>query len=715
MGIIAELQRRNVFRVGIAYLVLGWLMIQVTATVSPALNLPEWMLGAVTWLGIIGFPFALLFAWAFELTPDGLKRENEVDRSESITDHTGRKVDFVVIGMLVLALLFMVLDNYVLVDTPPEPAAALEEQPDVLAHESVYDSIGVLPFANMSNDPEQDYFSDGIAEELLNALAKLKKLHVASRTSSFAFKGQNQNISDIGNQLKVDTMLEGSVRRSGSRLRITAQLIEVENGYHLWSETYDRELTDVFAVQDELTAAIVDALKIHLDVGEEIGSAAISNNVEAFDAYLKGRHAIRLRTSESVAEAISQFEAAIKLEPTFADALARLAQAVLLSVAYGDTPEESANTRAGELLDRALKLNPDLAEAHTGKGYMLSNSNECGQAIISFDRALATNPELVEALHWKALCLQNMGRLQEARVLWQRAHFLEPQHAAVFSGLSGLQITYGIAVDLNTEIAKEHFPRRYLLYQMDKAYRDNRTAEVNRLSRTEPQDSMLANWELRTNLRLKQKDDELIQEHFEKLGNVGHDFYMLNQILYGDFEEAERHLKSLVPGTLTFTSDELYLGFVQYRSGNLAEAEARLSRGLIDASSPIGGSFNDTAWSNVQLWLSLADTFQRNGKREPALLIISRINDYIKQLKDSGATTGYKMSEARLRILENKHELAVSLISDAKVAGKFRWYWFDDPVISQLATNPEFIMLKAEVGAHIDAERAKLGWPPAGF
>ena len=357
MGFIAELKRRNVFRVGVAYLVLGWVVIQVTDIVSPALNLPDWTLPMVTWFGVIGFPFALLFAWAFELTPEGIKREHEVDRTQS---------------------------------------------------------IAVLPFTDMSAGQDQESFSDGIAEELLNALAKLKNLRVAARTSSFAFKGRQQDITEIGNKLKVDTVLEGSVRKSGTRLRITAQLIDVENGYHLWSETYDRELTDVFAVQDELTAAIVTALKVHLDMGEDTSTTSTIDNWEAYDAYLKGLHAIRQRTKESIALAIEHFEKAVQLEPNFAAAIAQQAQATLLMASYRMLSRGEAVEKGERLLARALTINPDLAEAHATKGFLLLENHQCVQALPSLDRAIALNPGLVKPWHWRALCLAVMGKLRES-------------------------------------------------------------------------------------------------------------------------------------------------------------------------------------------------------------------------------------------------------------------------------------------------------------
>ncbi|NCF72335.1 MAG: adenylyl cyclase, partial [Gammaproteobacteria bacterium] len=206
MNIFQELKRRNVFRVGIAYLLFAWVIIQVTDTVAPVMRLPEWTLALVTWFTIIGFPVALLFAWAFELTPDGIVRDKDVDHSQSITESTGQKINHVVVGLLVIAVVFLVVQNYVLTDDP-QPVADSVEPEDT---DGVYNSIGVLPFVNMSDDPSQEYFSDGISEELLNTLAKLKNLQVAARTSSFAFKGQNQDITNIGQQLNVDTVLEGS-------------------------------------------------------------------------------------------------------------------------------------------------------------------------------------------------------------------------------------------------------------------------------------------------------------------------------------------------------------------------------------------------------------------------------------------------------------------------------------------------------------------------
>ena len=259
MSFIAELKRRNVFRVAVAYGIVAWLLIEVAHTAFPTLQLPDWAPTLVTVLVIMGFPVALVIAWAFELTPEGIKRETAVDSADSITHQTGRKLDFIIIGVLAVAVVYFAVDKFVL-ETEPEPVAEGTEQVPAAEPVARERSIAVLPFVNMSSDPEQEYFSDGLSEEILNLLAKIPELKVIGRTSSFAFKGQNQDLRGIGQALGVNTVLEGSVRKSGERVRITAQLIDVSDGAHIWSESYDRTLTDIFAVQDNVAASIIDAL-----------------------------------------------------------------------------------------------------------------------------------------------------------------------------------------------------------------------------------------------------------------------------------------------------------------------------------------------------------------------------------------------------------------------------------------------------------------------
>ena len=272
MTFLAELKRRNVLRMAGLYLVAAWLITQVASTVLPAFDAPGWALRAVISTLVAGFLPMMILSWVFELTPEGLKRETEVDRSQSITPLTGKKLDQIIIVVLALALAYFAFDKFALA---PQRELVVRQQNeaevsaartrggiDALIHSYGDRSIAVMPFVNMSPDPEQEYFSDGISEELLNQLTRIAQLRVIARTSSFAYKGKEVKVEQIAKELNVAHILEGSIRRSGTKVRITAQLIRAADSSHLWSETYDREMTDIFAVQDEIAAAVVAQLKL---------------------------------------------------------------------------------------------------------------------------------------------------------------------------------------------------------------------------------------------------------------------------------------------------------------------------------------------------------------------------------------------------------------------------------------------------------------------
>ena len=299
MSFYAELKRRNVVRVGIAYVVIGWLLAQIAELAFDVISAPDWVLKSILVILLLGLPLALFFAWAFELTPEGLMLEKHVDRSQSITSQTGRKLDFVIIGVLVVAVGLLLVDKFLI----SEGVAPVDE---IVATES--HSIAVFPFVNMSGD--DDYFSDGLSEELLNLLAKIPGLKVAGRTSSFTFKGRNEDLREIGDALSVTKVLEGSVRRSGERLRITAQLINVADGFHIWSETYDRQMADIFDIQDEVANAITDALKLHLAPASD----RPTNNSEAYALHLEVLAQLDF-IDEDYPDLIDLLDRAIRLDP----------------------------------------------------------------------------------------------------------------------------------------------------------------------------------------------------------------------------------------------------------------------------------------------------------------------------------------------------------------------------------------------------------------
>jgi TolB-like protein len=294
LSLFVELKRRNVFRVGIAYMVASWVLLQIVDVISPVFELPEWAPKLIFVIMAIGLVPALVFAWAFEMTPEGLKKESEIDRSQMIVNQTGRKLNYITTSFLVLAVVLLLAERQL------RPTASEEVQPEPLAELEVVvteidKSIAVLPFVNMSSDAEQEFFSDGITEEILNTLASVKELKVAGRTSSFAFKGQNDDLRRIGDSLGVAHILEGSVRKAGTQVRITAQLIQVDNGFHLWSGTYDRELTDVFAIQEEIANEILKQLKAKLLDGDVMLGEEKRTSPKVYELYLQAKQRMYTR------------------------------------------------------------------------------------------------------------------------------------------------------------------------------------------------------------------------------------------------------------------------------------------------------------------------------------------------------------------------------------------------------------------------------------
>jgi TolB-like protein len=408
-----ELKRRNVFKVAFAYVVVGWLVAQVLQLIFESFGTPEWVMKTVLVLMAAGLLFALFFAWAFEMTPEGLKKESEVDRTQSITPQTGKKLNNLIVALMALALGYFAYDKFVLstnrdaalVEATTQAVTQLTNTEDAELESDA--SIAVLPFVNMSDDAGNEYFSDGLSEELLNLLAKIPELRVIARTSSFAYKGSNTKISDVARELNVDHVLEGSVRKAGKRVRITAQLILASDSSHLWSETYDRSLDDIFAIQDEISAAIVVALKDTLGIDiptSEIARESI--DPDAHNEYLLGVYNMEQRTKDSLEAAVNHFEQAIEIEPDYAAAHARLA------ITFGLLPGYSDDLNRNDYYEmalphsqRAMELAPDTWEANLAMGYNLwskSNlfGNDLDEAIPYLRKGLELNPSYGPAYSW---------------------------------------------------------------------------------------------------------------------------------------------------------------------------------------------------------------------------------------------------------------------------------------------------------------------------
>ena len=410
-GFFEELKRRNVVRVGIAYAVVGGLIIEVIDTIAPRLGMPDWVPTFVIIAVLIGLPIALVFSWAYQLTPEGVKKCEDVDQEVSVAASGGRRLDFIIIAALVVAL------GYFIWERQQSPVGETAEN----ATRKVA-SIAVLAFADLSPQGDQEYFADGIAEELINRFVKVEGLRVVGRTSSFQFKGQNLDLPKIGQQLNVETILEGSVRTSGNRVRVTAQLINAADGFHLWSEIYDRDMTDIFAVQDEISAAIVDALMGHLADERPATAPSQHVNLEAYNLYLRGRHVIAQRTTADLQQAVGLFEKSIALDGNFSDAHSGLAKAnaLLLGWETDTTRFQKYATAAKRSANRALELDPQNAEAYAFIAYpALVFEWDLDEAKRTMLRAIELNPTNAEIANFAGDYYSFVGQLDLA-IEWER-------------------------------------------------------------------------------------------------------------------------------------------------------------------------------------------------------------------------------------------------------------------------------------------------------
>jgi TolB-like protein len=437
-----ELRRRNVFRVGIAYAVASWVLLQVLDVIGEILELPAWGGKLLLAIIVVGFFVTLFVSWAYELTPEGIKRESEVDRSQSITPRTGRKLDRLIIVLLLLALGYFVVDKFVfgptrdaaLLKEPRQATAAIPAEPSVTpaAFAANTPSIAVLPFVNMSDD--KDYFADGLSEELLNMLAKMPGLKVAGRTSSFMFKGRNEDLREIGQALGVANVLEGSVRRSGERLRITAQLVKVDDGFHIWSETYDRQMADVFDIQDDVARAISEALKVHLLPPDD----RPTENTEAYALYLE---AVAMMQGADWSRVLEVIDTAIALDPGFAKAW-ELKAAYYWWTGNGTIANSEAQRPCYEAATHALALDPDLVAA---QAYAASSEPETSflqeyDALTELVRLQPSNVIGISTLHWDMIY---MGYFERALEVADQGLAIDPLSPTVPAGRGNALMALG--------------------------------------------------------------------------------------------------------------------------------------------------------------------------------------------------------------------------------------------------------------------------------
>ena len=715
MSFFSELKRRNVFRVAIAYVIAAWLVLQVSEFVLEAIGAPDWVLKALLFLAALGLPFVLLFSWAYELTPEGIKKEQDVDRSGSITQHTGRKLNQVTIAMVIALIAVVVIDRAYFAPSAPQPAVESAGQTEV----AVEKSIAVLAFEDLSVDGDQEYFADGLSEELLNVLARMPDLQVAGRTSSFAFKGQNRDLREIGEILNVAHILEGSVRKAGNTIRVTAQLINADTGFHLYSDTFDRDLTDIFAVQDEIAAAISSALRAEL-VGATV-QETVETSIEVYDLYLVARQKIYTRDIDEMKEASRLLDRALEIDPDYAPGLAQKALVTVLmsdSVgSYGDIPADEAYADARRIVDRALAIDPKLAEAHAVSGLIMGGEEDRSNAeeIEVLEHALSLNPNLDNTRNWLSTAYGEASRNDEARALLEAVVERDPMYGPAFANLiqsylrtrdfdlanalvGRVERIVGETDDVNQSwgmIAVAQGDTARAIRHLRKSYELNPRATINQL------------WYGRALERIGE---------FETMIEVGVPVQAVIGLDHlGRHDEAQAVLDTISLGTSgndanhfimrTHTQHFLLTGryddAIRFVEENFESLDAMLRQ------------FERTDGSNVGYLAPLAYAYLQKGRDEE-----------FKMLTDALAAAEARREAAQdssIGSIFNSMDLAALTGTDEEVLVQIQRLIdsngvgvniFDNPLYDRMADNAEFQKLNAILIKRANDERAKLGLDP---
>jgi TolB-like protein/Tfp pilus assembly protein PilF len=725
MSFIAELKRRNVFRVGVTYGIVAWLLVEVASVVFPALHLPDWTLTFLVLVILAGFPLALVIAWAFELTPEGIKWETAVDLAESITSKTGRKLDFTIIALLALAVIYFALDKFLL-DAEPEQSKVVAER--ISAAESIPrdKSIAVLLFDNLSGDAATQPFTDGIHNDILTQLSKIRALKVIARTSMERLD-PTLSIPEIGTKLGVAVVLEGGVQRARDRVRINVQLIDCKTEAHLWAETYDRELTaaNIFSIQSEIAKTVADALRAALSPEEQARLAIIpTENLAAYEAYLLGKQHIAEETAASSAEAIGYFQQAIELDPAFALAYVGLADGYSFQFWNGGLPPEEALAKAQTAADKALELDDRLGEAYNSLGGIKHARFDLEGAEATYQRALELNPNYATAYYWYGdLLLGALGRPEEALALHRKALELDPFSGGILTSIASDLESLGrfdealagyeklIAIDpsfalgyhalgshywfvtgqldeavvwirksIALDLGNHQYPAVLGMLFMDLGDPDTAEFWINRSIELGPE-TFLPNFAMQL-LRLYQGDE-------------------VASLDYG------RKALAMVPHLIIQISPLEPLRDHELSAGRYAEARALYEKRypkLLNEDDPKVDN------RNYRVAIDLASVLSRTAEQERADLLLNRSFQRIQTFPRL-SWTGYGIADVEIYALWGDKPKALSALRQSIDRGwRAHWWYFlkHDPDLALLHDEPEFQAMIAEIEADMAEQLARV-------
>ncbi len=715
-AVVAELSRRKVLRTMGAYAVAVFAILQLMDAAVEPLRLPDWLPTVVVITLILGFPVAFLLAWQFDVTSGGIKRT----RSAGLLTRTQ---SFMMFSFMLVATAGLGFGFYQYYSSAFELDAerATGSLVDQRAFAAPENSIAVLPFSDLSEDGDQTHFSDGIAEELLNLLAQVKGLHVAARTSSFAFRDPTKDIREIGRLLNVSTILEGSIRTAGNRIRMTAQLINVEDGYHIWSQSYDRELDDVFAIQDEIASSIAEAL-VDSFTGLTNKPAGRTRNLAAFEAFRTGRLHWWRRSPPEIQKAIELFAKALEHDPQYAPAYAAIADSMVLLSLYGNITQLKAIERAQPMIEKALAIDPESAEAFAALGLARWQIGQTDAAESALRQAISLNEDYVPAHLWLGGLLGELGRIPEQGMVLQQAMAIDPLNellAIIYAGNQYVQGDYDSAHDLLTGLIRLRPDSVTLLRTMSgyaAAHGDLVEAweYAQRSYDIEPESPVVIGTMARAWMELGEVDraEQLLHAGLEMASDnteLKVQYYFL-MLVSGRIEEAERVVREQYGESIADLPDRFQrfyhfqMGMISVVKGDLVSARDSLELAINFDDSQ---SFDGDQLITLTMASFLNDRLGDSERAEQHLLSAERA---VRRARINGVDdAGIYYTESSIFILRGEKELAIAALQEAYNRGwRQSWLLNLDSRLDPLRNEPAFLEIERQINEDVSKARAEV-------
>ena len=726
---ISQLKQRQVFKVATIYAVSAWPLIQIADLAVPALGLPDSVMTLLLQIFIAGFPISLMFAWLFNFTNHGIVRAKYDDQSES-KPQANLKATIAVVSTLIIVLL-VTLGSQLLLDekantvspanmaTPATPAAQ-----STTTKAELENSIAVLPFVPFSDDSADEFFADGMVEELLNLLAKIPDLKVAARTSSFAYKGvTNKTISEIGQELGVDTILEGSIRKNDvtNKIRVTAQLIKVATGEHIWSETYDREYRDIFQIQDDIAKAVVGKMETTLLGKEQTATfVAETTNVDAMVAFGKGQQQLQHRTLTSLQKALEHFTNASELDSNYARAFVGIADTNTLLALYGNLPMQTAFENADKAITTALNINPQLAAAYASKGLLLSGKDP-QLAEQSFKKAIELNANYAMAYMWYGSLLQKSGQQKNSHQLFIQALELDPK-----SPIAAFNVAWGFYLDGREDKAMElfsqiiandpYYPGAYNLVANILSSRGRLDQANNMYQRAldvDPLNLSAIAGLLTTSMDMgyvkeTQRWFDYLKQYPDLLSES--DTHMLKARFYisqGDVDNARHHLQLITYDNKPDSVKYFLEGEKSYYNQDYTAAAAHFEK-IRDFHRDNTSAFYHL--NDGSIAIHLAYSYQKIGKTKLAADLLSDFEVYIeREMNTKSNNPDYYYNKSLVRSLQNNSTEALYFLQGAIDAGWVKtWQANFEPALSTLHEDTAYQQMIGGVTARLATMRNKL-------